>query len=213
MQQVKKKWLWTEFALLFAVLPIVIALPISPWLKFAMAFVAILYIVAVLRSNNQFKKSALIGLGNSPQWRRLLVKFAVFALISTGLVAYFFPQQLFIIPLEYTLMWLAISGFYVIFSVYPQELIYRYFYFWRYHTLVEKQSLFITLNALVFCLAHLLFWNSLVLALTLAGGFLFAYTFSRSNSLMFTSIEHSLYGLWLYTLGIGEMLAFPMPTS
>jgi hypothetical protein len=28
---------------------------------------------------------------------------------------------------------------------------------------------------------------------------------------MLTSIEHAIYGNWLFTIGMGEMLAFPMP--
>ena len=213
MQRAVSRKLWYEASLLFVALPIIMAFPISAWVKLVSALAAVIYVVATLYTNKQFNRDVLISLGNRPQWRRVLIKFGLFALVSTVLVAYFLPDKLFVVPFEYTLMWLAISVFYVVFSVYPQELIYRQFFFFRYRVLVEKESVFIALNAMLFCLAHLLFWNSIVLALTLAGGFLFAYTFSRSRSLMFTSIEHSFYGVWLFTLGIGEMLAFPMPAS
>ena len=102
------------------------------------------------------------------------------------------------------------SVFYALFSVYPQELIYRYFFFWRYQSLLPTGT-FCVLNALLFSIAHTLFMNSLVIALTFAGGLLFAHTYRKSNSVMVTSIEHAGYGIWLYTLGIGEMLAFPGP--
>ena len=52
------------------------------------------------------------------------------------------------------------------FSVYPQELIYRTFYFHRYSSLFRNKTLFIFLNAILFSLAHLFFRNALVLILT-----------------------------------------------
>lgn len=58
-------------------------------------------------------------------------------------------------------------------------------------------------------MVHLVFHNALVSVLTLVGGILFGLTYRRTQSLMFTSIEHSLYGVWLFTIGAGEMLAFP----
>jgi membrane protease YdiL (CAAX protease family) len=50
-----------------------------------------------------------------------------------------------------------------------------------------------------------------VLCITIIGGVIFAITFLRTRSLLLTSIEHALYGSWLFTAGMGEMLAFPMP--
>ena len=84
------------------------------------------------------------------------------------------------------------------------------FFYWRYSHLLSP-GLFLALNAILFSLAHTIFMNGLVFALTLAGGFLFANTYRKTQSLMVTSIEHAVYGLWLYTVGLGEMLAFPGP--
>ena len=41
------------------------------------------------------------------------------------------------------------------------------------------------------------------------GGLLFAFTYSKTKSTLFVLIEHTLYGCWLYTVGMGEMLGFP----
>jgi hypothetical protein len=57
------------------------------------------------------------------------------------------------------------------------------------------------ISAGVYCINHHAYW----------GGGIFAITFFRTRSLLLTSVEHALYGSWLFTLGIGEMLAFPMP--
>ncbi|MDU0355872.1 hypothetical protein RS130_20045 [Paraglaciecola aquimarina] len=51
--------------------------------------------------------------------------------------------------------------------------------------------------------------NNLVFVLTFAGGILFALNYKKSQSLVAVSIEHSAYGLWLFTVGLGQQLAFP----
>jgi membrane protease YdiL (CAAX protease family) len=51
--------------------------------------------------------------------------------------------------------------------------------------------------------------NSLVMLLTFLGGILFAITFHKTRSTLLVSIEHAIYGIWLFTVGMGEMLAFP----
>ncbi|MEM5566908.1 CPBP family intramembrane glutamic endopeptidase [Psychroserpens sp. AS72] len=97
----------------------------------------------------------------------------------------------------------------VFFSVYPQELIYRTFFFQRYQMLFKSQTLFILINATLFSLAHLFFKNGLVMILTFIGGLLFALTFKKTKSTLLVSIEHAIYGSWLFTVGMGEMLGFP----
>jgi len=93
--------------------------------------------------------------------------------------------------------------------VYPQELLYRTFFFQRYENLFKNEKIFIFINALLFSLAHLFFKNTLVLLLTFIGGVLFAITFKNSKSTVLVSIEHSIYGCWLFTVGMGNMLGFP----
>ncbi len=100
-------------------------------------------------------------------------------------------------------------GFYSLFSVYPQEIIYRTFYFKRYSALFKNEKLFIFVNALVFSLAHLFFKSSLVIVLTFLGGLLFALTYLKTKSILLVSIEHAIYGCWLFTAGMGSMLGFP----
>jgi hypothetical protein len=40
--------------------------------------------------------------------------------------------------------------------------------------------------------------------LTFFGGYLFAYTYAKTRSLLLVSIEHALYGCLLYTIGLGR---------
>ncbi|WP_245825457.1 CPBP family intramembrane glutamic endopeptidase [Pseudocolwellia agarivorans] len=106
-------------------------------------------------------------------------------------------------------LWLFILFFYSLFSVYPQELLYRTFFFKRYQALFKSEWLFIIVNAALFSLAHIFFKNVLVILLTFIGGILFALTFKKTKSTLLVSIEHSIYGCWLFTVGMGNMLGFP----
>jgi membrane protease YdiL (CAAX protease family) len=65
------------------------------------------------------------------------------------------------------------------------------------------------INAALFSLAHVFFKNALVMLLTFTGGILFALTFRKTKSTLLVSIEHSIYGCWLFTVGMGEILGFP----
>ena len=120
-------------------------------------------------------------------------------------------EKLFIVVKTNPVLWLMVSILYSVVSVYPQEFLYRSFFFSRYEVLLKNPYLLIAVNALVFSFAHIVFKNLFVLAITLIGGVIFAITFFRTRSLLLTSLEHALYGSWLFTVGMGEMLAFPMP--
>ena len=118
-------------------------------------------------------------------------------------------SNLFIVVKTKPSLWIMILFIYSFFSVYPQELIYRTFFFQRYESLFRSNLVFILLNAVVFSLAHIFFKNTLVMFLTFIGGILFALTFKKTKSTLLVSIEHAIYGCWLFTVGMGAMLGFP----
>ncbi|MGZ0014763.1 CPBP family intramembrane glutamic endopeptidase [Yeosuana sp. AK3] len=107
------------------------------------------------------------------------------------------------------ILWGFIVFVYSVFSVYPQEIIYRTFFFKRYNILFKNKYQLLFINALVFSLAHIFFRNILVLVLTFLGGLLFAFTYKKTNSTLLVTIEHAIYGSWLFTVGMGAMLGFP----
>lgn len=59
-------------------------------------------------------------------------------------------------------------------------------------------------SAAAFGCAHIIFGNALSVVLTLAGGALFATRYRRTGSLFAASVEHALYGLLVFTAGLGE---------
>jgi membrane protease YdiL (CAAX protease family) len=59
------------------------------------------------------------------------------------------------------------------------------------------------MNAISFSLAHLFYSNWVALLLSFLGGYLFAWRYHRSQSLPLVSLEHALWGDFLFTVGLG----------
>ncbi|WP_055445721.1 CPBP family intramembrane glutamic endopeptidase [Lacinutrix mariniflava] len=198
-----------EFFLIFIVTPVSFTIDFPFWIKGIIAVTGFVYIIYVLLNIQKKKFSIAKHLNWSLFLRNTLIKLAGIAFITIAFVFFSDKESLFKVLLNKPLMWLVLLFVYSTFSVYPQELIYRTFYFERYENLFQNKKLFIFINAIVFSLAHLFFRNTLVIVLTFLGGLLFAFTYKKTKSTLLVSIEHAIYGCWLFTVGMGEMLGFP----
>lgn len=193
-----------EFAFLFLGLPTLywlrwIPLPMIPFL----AVVAV-WCLAILWYDKSFDRGRLWNReAASAAFPRIARTFAVTATVIALVVAVFLPDRLFAILRERPLLWAAIMVFYPVFSVYPQELIYRTFLFHRYQAIFRTAWLRVAASAVSFGYMHIVFENLIAVAMTLAGGFLFALTYERSRSTLTVAIEHALYGCFVFTIGLG----------
>jgi len=121
-----------------------------------------------------------------------------------ALLAYLFaPELLLQLPLQRPALWILVLVLYPLLSVYPQEVVFRTFFFHRYRSLFPRPTTMILASGIVFGLAHLFFGNWLAPVLTTLGGFLFATTYQRSSSTLQAFLEHSLWGDFIFTLGLG----------
>ena len=100
--------------------------------------------------------------------------------------------------------WALVMAAYPVLSVYPQGVLYRAFFFERYAPLFPGRWAMIVASAAAFGFLHIIFRNPLAPALTLAGGLLFAWRYAETGSLATSSLEHALYGCWLFTVGLGR---------
>lgn len=202
-------YLATELFLLFVLLPIslVITYPIA--LKASFILIGFIYISIILLRVEKISFKVKSSIDWKAFWKRILLLFLGVILTTTLYVFIIDSNKLFCVVLNKPLLWIAILGVYTLLSVWPQEIIYRTFFFARYESLFQNKKLFIFINAILFSLAHLFFRNTLVIVLTFIGGLLFAYTYHKTKSTFLASMEHALYGNWLFTVGMGEMLAFP----
>ena len=199
----------TEFFLIFILVPISFALSFAIWIKMVIGITGFLYVIYVLLrvENNKFKLREHINW--TQFWQRTLIKLIVIIAITTLYMFVVDINMLFIVVKTKPSFWLMILFIYSFFSVYPQELIYRTFFFQRYESLFRSNLVFILVNAAVFSLSHIFFKSTLVMFLTFTGGILFALTFKKTKSTLLVSIEHAIYGCWLFTVGMGAILGFP----
>jgi len=200
-----KNYLSSEFFILFILFPLSLLLPYD----FRIKGISIVYLVYVLLRKTPVRFKIKRGINWKSFWKTTLIKFVVVAAVTALYVYVMDATKLFCVPkTDINLFW-KILLVYTFLSVWPQELIYRTFFFERYSTFFKNPKTLIFVNAVVFSLAHIFLQNTLVTVLTFIGGLLFAYTYSKTKSTTLVSIEHALYGNWLFTVGLGEMLAFP----
>ncbi|MBT8253856.1 MAG: CPBP family intramembrane metalloprotease [Bacteroidia bacterium] len=198
-----------ELFLIFVLAPISFTIAFPIWIKIALGLVGFVYVVYVLLRIERLPIRPSKNLKWKSFWKQTFLHLMLIALITISYVWFTEADQLFRIMLEKSKLWILILFVYSLFSVYPQELIYRTFFFHRYEDLIHNKRLFLLVNAALFSLAHIFFRNALVMGLTFIGGLLFALTFQRTRSTLMVSIEHAIYGCWLFTVGMGEMLGFP----
>lgn len=194
-----------EFLLLFVALPLAyrfspVRIPALPLLWLVTAYAAWLLLRDPQFDRIRFWNATPLA----PHLAAILGIFAVAAFVLWFGVHRFAPQ------LEWSFMrsnpgfWAIVMVAYPVLSVYPQGLIYRAFFFERYSALFPGKWMMIVASAAAFAFLHLIFRNSLAVALTFAGGLLFAARYAETRSLATSSFEHALYGCWLFTLGLGQ---------
>lgn len=198
-----------ELILLFVLLPIsfLMAYPIP--IKAGLTLIGFIYIVVRLKRSNLLKLRFPDSSYFRPFWKATVIKLVIIIIVTIVYVLWVAPDKLFFVLIKRPDRWAIILLVYSFLSVWPQEIIYRTFFYDRYQHLIKSKWLFIFINAILFSLAHIFLRSFLVQLLTFVGGLLFAFTYQKTKSTTLVSIEHAIYGNWLFTVGMGEMLAFP----
>lgn len=137
----------------------------------------------------------------------ILPIFAVIALLLWIGVRWLAPQLEWGFVRQHPAFWAVVMALYPVLSVYPQGLLYRAFFLHRYAALFPDTSagqwLLLVASAAAFAFLHIIFRNSISVWLTFFGGILFAWRYAETGSLLTSSVEHALYGCWLFTVGLG----------
>jgi len=113
-------------------------------------------------------------------------------------------QPLFPLARSRPAVWLAIMILYPI-SAYAQEVAYRTFFFHRYARLFSRPVTRIGASGLVFGWAHVAVNSFAAVFLATIAGLLFAWTYERWRSTLLVSLEHALYGDFVFTVGLGHL--------
>ncbi len=199
----KKAGKTLEMIILFAGIPLAYYFDVFPFHKFIPLLAGFIYTLSILLLDKSFNRKEL-GMNGFRKFkpvlfRSILVLFIL--LIATYLIV---PDQLFYLPLNITWLWVVIVLFYPVWSVIPQELIYRTFFFHRYSDILPGKWSMIIANTLAFSFMHIIFENLVAITFSLAAGFALSFLYSKHRSLFGISIEHALYGILVFTIGLGS---------
>jgi membrane protease YdiL (CAAX protease family) len=205
----RRRYLTAELLVLFVLAPA--SLYLFRYLNGRMPFVLLptlwvgsIVCLVVMRVNGRFRFANLLRVTG---WRRdlprVLGQWIVLATVIAGLTLWLEPGRLFGLVRQRPRLWIMIMCLYPIFSALPQTIIWRAFLFNRYEPLVGDGRRLILLSAVTFSFSHLLFQNWFALGFTLVGGLMFAWTYARTRSVIISTIEHALYGDFLFTIGLG----------
>lgn len=199
-----RRFLEIECVLLSLVLPIALYLIGMRGVLYAALWVLSVVIVSILYYEGAWK-SGLINF-RAVNWRNMrpmLIRFVLCAVLLTGLLLWMDPGRFLSLPRERTQLWIMIMLLYPFLSVVPQELIFRTWYFYRYKSLFPEPHGMIIVSSVAFGFAHLILQNWIGIILSGVGGLIFGHTYHRTRSLALVSLEHALYGCFVFTIGLG----------
>ena len=202
----RKIQLWLEFTSFFIALPFVLFLYRVQLKRMVIPvlFVGlIVFLIILIRDKTFNRKTLWLSDGFWCHMKPVLLRFVLGGAGLFLLVYLLEPTLLFNFVKGEPKIWLIVMCLYPLVSVYPQEIIYRAFFFHRYKPLFPNPYIMILASGLTFGLVHIFFFNWWALTLSTVGGIMFAWTFHRSRSILFTSIEHGLWGDLIFTVGLG----------
>lgn len=205
---------FAEFGCLFIAVPVLLRIipdiarimghrlwiPIIPFLL-AMTGGVLFYLIKTQKF--QFLDLISINRTRRRDWMIMLVRFLFVASLLSIWSYTAKPEVWLRLPRESTELWILVVILYPLISVIPQGILFRAFYTIRYASLFPA-ALQTLVGAVIFSFAHLPFGNAFALAFTFIGGLMFLSSYKRTGSLLFSGIEHALYGDLLFTLGWGE---------
>ncbi len=194
-----------EFVFLFVGVPLLVFYRVIPNLPIPYLLLAAFVAFLILRRDPSFDSARLISVrGVSANLPMLLLRDAIFLALLGLAVRLFAPQLLFSFVKRAPALWALIMLLYPLVSVYPQELLYRAFFFHRYQALFGSGWTMLVASALAFGFVHIIFGNWLAVGLCTIGGLLFAFTYHSSGSMLLTCIDHALFGNFIFTIGLGQ---------
>ncbi len=161
--------------------------------------------VGVLWRDPAFDRSRLFSLGDlRGSLRAIGLRAALAAAVISVLVLLLRPAALLTLPSHEPALWLAGLALYPFVSAWPQEIIFRVFFFHRYAPLFASPAGLMIANAAAFGFLHTIYPNTVAPLLSVPAGLLLALTYRRTRAMGPVWLEHAIYGLLLFTLGLGE---------
>ena len=199
-----KAYLYLEMILLFIGIPLFLFLDIIPYLRIPLLLLFTIFIFIYLFRNKTFQNKEFLRIkGKAGYLKQILPRIIIISVMIVLLALLLVPHEFLFIVKELPLIWLLIIFLYPLLSAYPQEIIYRAFFYDRYGILFPDEKIAVIVNAFLFSFLHIIYKNPVAILLTFFAGLLFAVTYRKSNSVLVVAIEHSIYGILIFTFGLG----------
>lgn len=138
-------------------------------------------------------------------WPTLAVRTGLVVAFCAGWVFLYAPQSWLAFPRQRPGLWLLVMLLYPWLSALPQEFLYRTFFFARYRMLFGEGMGMLAASSVSFAMLHLIYDHPLSVILSLVGGYWFSRTYQQTRSLSIVALEHALYGMLVFTLGLGRL--------
>jgi len=194
-----------EFVLLFFGVPLLIFLDKNLIHPSALLLPVLIALILYFRKQNDFHAKDSIRLNVSGKmWFKQFIVVVFTGIFLLVFVLIFEPENLFNLPRRNPAIWLAMLGFYPVFSAYGQEVVYRKFLFMRYRPLFQKKWILILASGISFSFVHIVYFSTLSLALTFFAGIYLAWLYEKTKSVLFTGIIHGIMGFLIFTVGLGQ---------
>ncbi len=193
-------FLLLELTTLFIIFPLLYFFDLIPVHKIIPLVVLFIYCVIVLGLNRSVNPDRFKANAN---WKVIVVRFVSLSILIFLWIKFFSPNAL-LADFRVNKQLLFMTLIYPLSSAFPQELIFREFFFYRYESLYKHKAVFIICNMILFSFAHIYFANWTILFFTFVGGLIFALTYLKTKSLLVVTVEHSLFGMLILSSGLAD---------
>lgn len=198
--QLSRARLASELALLFVGVPLILAFALPPSALYPVLVGATGVGIVLLHRTHGFRWVSLRG---PVTWQPVIWLALVTVVVSAVLTLWLLPDRFLGLVRQAPLAMVFIAVFYPIVLVIPQELVFRPLFFVRYGALFANRSHAIIANAVLFSLAHLMYWHWVVITLTFFGSLIFSWAYVTRKSFPLAVVLHSVAGLIVFASGLG----------
>lgn len=198
-----KRWLSLELIVVFFAVPLLLALRLRHVTPIPILIFVALCGYGVLHLDERFDRRHLFIWPSRELPAILFRTLCLCATIGLG-VWWFAPALLFDFVQRAPGAWALVMILYPLLSVYPQEFLYRAYFFHRYRPLFRNDMSLVLASSLAFGFVHIIFGNWISVGLSAMGGILFSITYLHTGSLLAACLEHAIFGDFIFTIGLGQ---------
>lgn len=172
------------------------------------SFVIVILLVASLKISLRFKNDIIEIILPKKKHFLYFIFFDIFLIIS---MIKLFGDEFLLNNLDLKKYYFTsvLLLFYLLFSVIPQEIIFRFLFFYKYKDYFNKFEILL-LNSLVFSFCHLIYFDIYILLFSFFGNLLFTFNYMKNKSLLVVIVEHFLLGQTLIILGFFDNFNFSL---